>query len=277
MELKYECSNGTIIDLMKKPIFAQSPETLLKTSWSYNSISAINNRNKIKNFFKDLHQSSLQLSIMTNTKEEFNDTMNLLFRSFDRDVKTLKPGKIWWNDFYKEVFIISPVPSDFEELFESVEIDLDIIFPYSFWIRKEKHRFPAVTEAAGSLDYPYDFSFDFGCPNSQETFMNDCICDADFELVLYGPITNPCVTINGHDYEILTTLEQGEYAVVNSNERTITQFSVTGEAKSIFNLRNKESEIFEKIPEGLCFVSRNSHMGFDIIIYNEWGAPKTWI
>lgn len=277
MELKYECSNGTVIDLMKEPIFAQSPETLLKTSWSYKSKSAINNRNKLKNFFKDLQQSSLKLSIMTDTKEEFNNTMIKLYRCFDRDVKTLKPGKIWWNDFYKEVFIIAPVPSDFEEMFESVDIDMDIIFPYSFWIRKEQHRFPAVTEAVGSLDYPFDFSFDFGCPNNQETFMNDCICNCDFELIFYGPITNPCININGHDYEILTNLESGEYAVIDSNERTIKQFSVKGESKNIFHLRNKESDIFRKIPEGMCYISRNGLMGFDIITYNEWGAPKTWI
>ena len=44
--------------------------------------------------------------------------------------------------------------------------------------------------------------------------------------------------------------------------------------RQLFNSKNNESSIWEKIPAGLSIVSWNGAFGFDIILFNERGAPR---
>ena len=53
MTLYYEGSDGSIIDFMKYPVFAQSPETLTDNKWSYSTISGVNGLGRVKRFYKE--------------------------------------------------------------------------------------------------------------------------------------------------------------------------------------------------------------------------------
>lgn len=276
MQLKYECSDDTLIDLMKNPVFAQESESLLDNKWNYTTIASVGNMAKIKSFYKDVQESSLKLSIMADSAEQFNKINYQLHRCFERDIRNLTPGKLWWNDFYKEVFVIDCSNNEFEEYFESVEKSCKVISLYSFWIKKNIFRYSAAAGNDGLLDYPYDYGFDYDCSQHQEIINNEGIGEANFEIVFYGPAENPCVTVNGHDYELFTTLGEGEYAVINSITKKIKQYSIKGEETNIFHLRNKENYVFKKIPEGINFVSRNRFNGVDITLYDERGEPE-WI
>ena len=93
MELYYEGSDGSIIDFMKYPIYAQSPETLTANTWSYSTISGVNGLGRVKRFFKDTQEASLTLSVMTDNAEQFNKIMYDIHRTFDRDIRQLKKQK----------------------------------------------------------------------------------------------------------------------------------------------------------------------------------------
>ena len=87
------------------------------------------------------------------------------------------------------------------------------------------------------------------------------------------------VRIAGHIYELRTTLYDGEYAVIDSStryakDRKIVKVKVDGTEENLFNSKNNESSIWEKIPAGLSIVSWNGSFGFDIILFNERGTPR---
>ena len=280
MTLYYEGSDGSIIDFMSHPVFAQSPETLASNKWSYATISGVNGLGRVKRFYKDTQEASLRLSIMTDTAEQFNETMYNIHRTFDRDVRRLKPGKLWWNGFYKEVFAVETTQDEFEELFESIECDVSFISVYPYWIRKKVHQFLDMSDQAGELDYDesvldYD-DFDYDLEELIDVIENDCIDKANFEIKFYGPVTNPSITVGGHVYELLTELDEGEYATVNSLTKKIMQYNIYGEAENIFHLRSRESYIFEPIPEGINMVNRDKNLKVDITLFDERGEPE-WI
>ncbi len=280
MTLYYEGSDGSVIDLMQYPIFAQSPETLTENSWKYSTISGVNGLGRVKRFYKDTQETSLTLSIMADSADEFNKVVYNLHRTFDRDIRRLKPGKLWWNGWYKEVFAVETSNEEFEELFESVEREVKFISVYPYWVKKTTFQYYDLSQMSGSLDYDesvldYD-DFDYDMEQRIETIENDCIDEANFELIFYGAAENPSITIGGHVYGVDVTLSAGEYVAINSLTKKIVKYDVYGNPENVFYLRDRDSYIFQKIPEGKVALLRNRNLAMDVTIFDERGEPE-WI
>ena len=140
MTLFYEGSDGTVINLMGEGVYAQEPETLIKNEWKYSTISGVNGVGRVKRFYKDAKESPLTLGIMAEDKEQFDEIMFRIHKTFDRDIRRMKPGKLWWGDFYKEVFAVITTYSEFEELFESIDQKVNFLSVYDYWVRKNIFR-----------------------------------------------------------------------------------------------------------------------------------------
>lgn len=277
MDLYYETSDGQKIDLMNGPIYAISPETLTGSTWEYSTISGVNGLGRVKRFYKDAQERKLTVGIMADTKEEFNTIMYGLHRAFERDVRRLKPGKLWWNDFYKEVYAVDTSQEEFEEYFESINRDITFMSVYPYWIRQKKYQYFDASTYVGTHDFDdYDFEYDYDHEGVIEIVDNDCIDAANFEIIFYGPAQNPNVTIGGHMYEVLTDLEEGEYVIVNSLRKTVRQYNLDGTEENIFYLRGRDQYIFEPIPSGNMAIERSKDQKLDVIIYDERGEPD-WI
>lgn len=277
MTLFYEGSDGSIIDLMDESIYAQNPENLTASEWKYKTISGVNGLGRVKTFYKDTQETSLTLAIMADSKEEFNAIMYRIHRTFDRDIRRMQPGKLWWNGFCKEVFAVETSQDDFEELFEAVERDVTFVSVYPYWTKKNTYVYsPTSSASSGSLDFEFDFDFDFDAEEITEVVENDCIDAANFELRFYGPCTNPSVTIAGHEYGVLDTLTAGQFISVNSLTKKIVKSDMYGNTENVFHLRDRDSYIFEKIPEGKAVVARDRELRVDITIFDERGEPD-WI
>ena len=276
MNLYYEGSDGTVIDFMDGPLAAQEPESLVSSKWSYSTISGVNDLGKIKRFWKSTEERKLKVTVLADNVEEFNAIMYQMHRTFDRDIRQMTPGKLWWNDFYKEVFAIESDHDAFEELMESVEKSITFISVYPYWIRRSTFQYLSYTGVTGTLDFPMDYGFDYDQSEYIETVNNDCIGAANFEIIFFGPCINPTVTIGEHSYTLYVTLDAGEFARIDSKTKKITKHSVTGDVENIFHLRDKESYIFERIPEGSTTILRSKDLGVDISIFDERGEPD-WI
>ena len=282
MTLYYECSDGTIINFISDTISPEEPETLLRNEWNYSTISGVGGIARIKRFYKDAQESELKLQILADNAEQYNDLMREMHRCFERDVRTLQPGKIWWNDFYKEIFVVEAEYEEFEELMESVVKKIGILSVSPYWTRKHSFTYSALVEVVGTLDYPFDYGFDFGTgydydrADVVEFLDNTTVYDSNFELIFYGPCDNPQIVIGGHYYTLYTDLATGEYATVNSRSKKIRKFSNNGAVENIFHTRDKSSYIFEKIPSGVIPVNKAQTLGVDIILYDERGEPE-WI
>ena len=277
MTLYYEGSDGSRIDLMGDGIYAQDPENLTANKWEYSTISGVNGLGRVKRFYKDTQEAKLNLDIMADNADEFNQIMYKLHRTFDRDIRRMKPGKLWWNDFCKEVFAVETSQNEFDELFEAVNREVTFISVYPYWVRRITYQYGTnITNVDAGLDYDHDYDFDYGMEEITEVIQNDCIDAANFEMKFYGPIENPSVTIGGHEYEVLTTLAEGDYVIVNSLTKKILQYDAYGNVENVFHLRNRDSYIFEKIPEGETVIARSKDYMLDITIFDERGEPE-WI
>ena len=277
MTLYYEGSDGSRIDLMGDGIYAQDPENLTANKWEYSTISGVNGLGRVKRFYKDTQEAKLNLDIMADNADEFNQIMYKLHRTFDRDIRRMKPGKLWWNDFCKEVFAVETSQNEFDELFEAVNREVTFISVYPYWVRRITYQYGTnITNVDAGLDYDHDYDFDYGMEEITEVIQNDCIDAANFEMKFYGPIENPSVTVGGHEYEVLTTLAEGDYVTVNSLTKKILQYDAYGNVENVFHLRNRDSYIFEKIPEGETAIARSKDHMLDITIFDERGEPE-WI
>ena len=278
MTLYYECSDGTIIDLMGGDIVAQKPETLASNSWEYTSISGVGGIGKIKSFYKDTQEAKLLVAILADNKDSFNAILYQMHKCFDRDIRSAKPGKLWWNSFYKEVFAIDNDYEEFEELFESVEKTITFVSVYPYWVRETKYVFfPAeIEEEHTGFDYMFDYMFDYGISGYSKVITNECIEASNFKIRFYGPFQNPYITIGENTYRLTATLASGEHATIDSKTKKITQVSAIGEETNIFNLRDRKHYIFTKIPEGSMPVTKPKSLGVEIMVYDERGEPD-WI
>lgn len=276
MQLYYEAADGTILNLMQNGIYAQDPEALTQNTWSYTTISGVNGLARVKRFYKNVQTAKLKLSVMAADKEEFNEIMYTMHRIFEKDVRNMTPGRIWWNNFYKEGFVYSTSNDDYEELFESVEHEIEFLSINPSWIRKTTYQYRTQANETGTLDYPRDYGYDYDRSEIIEILNNQCIGESNFELIFYGAAVDPQITIGGNIYGLETTLKDGEYATVNSITKKIRQYSITGEETNIFDKRDRENNIFQKMPEGTLPVLRSKDMQVDITLYDERGEPE-WI
>ena len=281
MTLYYEGSDGSKVNLMGDGIYAQNPETLTQNTWEYSTMSGSSGLARVKRFYKDAKELPLTVGIMAEDKEEFNAMMYNMHRIFDRDVRRLKPGKLWWNDWYKEVFAVDTSNDSFEELFESVDRDIKFLAVGSYWVRKVVRKYEAGTGTGKDsldygLDYGFDYDHDYGVDDTAEAIENNCIDAANFEIRFYGPVANPSVSISGHVYEVFDTLSEGEYIIVNSLTKKILKYDQYGNETNVFHLRGRDDYIFQKIPEGMNTVTRSRANALDITIYDERGEPE-WI
>ena len=277
MTLYYEGSDGSKIDLMGGGIYAQDPENLTSTEWKYSTISGVNGIGRVKRFYKDTQECSLTLGIMADSADQFNEITYRLHRTFDRDIRRMRPGKLVWNDWYKEVFAVETSNSSFEELFEAVDRDVTFISVYPYWVKRMVYTYSVNnTQAVSGLDYSHDYDFDFDLEEITEVVRNNCIDAANFEIMFYGPCVNPSVTVGNHIYEVFITLNAGERLTVNSLTKKIMKYDANGNGENVFHLRNRDSYIFEKIQEGVTPIVRNKNSRLDITIFDERGEPE-WI
>ena len=272
MTLYYESSDKTIINFMGGDIYAQVPETLTESEWNYTTISGANGISKIKRFYKDAKAYNLTLDIMSDTREEFNELMANMHAVFDRDVQAMKPGRIWWNNFYKEVFVISMTNTEFDELFESVTRKLTILSLYPYWIKTNTYQFMKLSSEVGNLDYGMDGfydgfdygGYDYGQSENIERIPVNVIKSANFELIFYGPASQPSVTIGDHRYGLDIKLAAGEYATVNSISKKIKKYDQYGREENVFC-----TNFLDGCTDGLDFLFA-TYAGITNVVNERW-------
>lgn len=279
MNLYYECSDGTRFDLINGDISCEKPETLLKRSWKYKTVSCINSFTKIKQFYKEAVELPLTISIMCDTEKQFNALMEKLLNCFEKDISAKNPGKIYWNEFYKEVFVIASEPSEFEEYLAAVDQKLTLLSLYDYWIKESTFNYSVGNKVEFSQisDFPYDFGcFDFMPTDVIDIIEIDSSIPVNFELTFWGHCSNPYIIVNDTEYRINNIeLTDGEYITINSKHRTITKVNIDGSSENIFHLR-ENNRIFTPLPPGKSIITRSNEVQTTITTYTERGEP-IWI
>ena len=85
---------------------------------------------------------------------------------------------------------------------------------------------------------------------------------------------NPKIHIAGHTYEVNCEIGADEYLTIDSLDKTIVLKKNDGTTVNCFNLRNRDSYIFQTIPQGKNVVLWDNSFGFDVILFEERSEPK---
>lgn len=213
--------------------------------------------------------------IFHGTIQERAQKINKLHEEFENDIRTLSPARLVWGSWYIDCYIIAS--STTPETVAWTTNEIEVFCPRPFWVKQEKKSFIASDEPPQSqtfLDYEYDYEYDYflGAIGT-ENWVREFPFASDFQMYVYGPVSNPRITINGYAYQVFDTLAASEYMIIDSLNHTVTKFASNGTQASIFDLRNKAQSVFEKIPGGTLTLNWTGLFGFDLIIFDERSEP----
>lgn len=260
---------GETIDFGSGGLYLNCNE-LHSYKWNYSA-----KNNKISYFSRDVQEKKLPIVIVpSNDRTEGNDIMNRLMELGDRDVLAKEPGRITVGEYYLDCFLFGNEKSKYDLRLGVFYSDLTVVTDKPAWIKETTFIFNDGTAVGGFLDFPHDFAYDFTSPGKLQRLVNPSFNDSDFKMIIYGEVTDPVIYIGGHEYSVTGYVGAREYIEIDSREKTVVKVDNYGNKTNWFGRRNKESYIFQKIPQGVSPVSWQGTYRFDIILFEERSEPK---
>ncbi len=265
--LQYRNHMGEVIDFGKSGIFV-SANDLHDYSWTVSQKNG-----KISSFKRDVANRSLPVTIFCQTPEDGVAARNRLLEVAEKDVLAKKPGKIIIGDYYYKCYITGSKKSQYLSSRRRMEAALTPTSDEPYWVRENLQSFRKGYSAIG-LDYPHDYSFEYTSPFSQANLVNTDFTASNFRMIIFGPCSEPTVYVSGHAYAVNCDAELGEYITIDSVDKTVTKTAIDGTITNVFNLRGRDSYIFEKIGAGTNTVVWDGDFGIDITLMEERSEPK---
>lgn len=301
---KYINSEGKEVLFGEKHIFINESD-IRNYKWDY-----MEDNGKITSLSRGVIQKTVPIVILCDTEEAGIKTKNEIFEFFDVDVVNEVMGKMVINEYYLPCYIIESKKSNY--LFRNgyMELTVTLLTDFGYWCRDYEQTFYAAPKEIANVEYeqeiedifetsnvypafPFDFPFDFKAKKKQgvgkkpmfdftfdfkqnfnlKKFTNNHYADCEFRLYIFGACLNPAIYINSHLYEIKTSLSDGDYLIIDSREKTITKVGNNGNTTNCFNCRNKESNIFQKIPHGAVSIRWSATFTFKLVILQERSEP----
>lgn len=302
---KYINSEGKEILFGKKHVFINEND-IRDYKWDY-----LEDNGKITSLRRKIVQKTMPIIIVCETEAEGIQVKNELFELFDVDVVKGMMGKIVINEYYLPCYIIESKKSNYLYHKGYMQLTVTLLTDFGYWCRDYEQIFyaapkeidyvyneqkiedifeiPSISPPTFPFDFPFDFRvrkkknigkkpmfefpFDFEQNFNMKKFVNSHYADCEFKLYIFGACLNPAIFINSHLYEIKTSLSDGDYLVIDSRKKTITKVGNNGNTSNCFNYRNKESNIFQKIPHGVVSIRWSATFTFKLVILQERSEP----
>lgn len=236
--------------------------------------------NRITAFNRNVSKRKLPVIIICDTEAKGTAAKNRLLEVTEKDVLALKHGQIIIGDYYFKCFVTKSQKKNYltTKRYMTATLTLESDFPY--WVKETTTVFrkghELVVDGTTNLDYFFDFPFDYTSESNGRMLVNTGFVASNFRMIIYGECTNPVVYIGGHAYQVNCYVNKGEYLTINSVSKKIELVGNDGTITNMFNSRNKDSYVFEKIPSGTNTVTWDGDFGIDIILLEERSEPK-WI
>ena len=272
VKITYVASSGNTYNLITNGI-RHRKANYHKWEWTPEA-SKLQYGDRLAGFSKDAAAYETDLQFYGSEKKR-RALIDALHDDFELDIRTKKPGRIIWGDYYLDCFIRqSSTAPDNNPTWTANKIN--IYGPYPFWIQESKiSLYKSEIAGSGFLDYKYDYKFDYTSPaTGSRQIMSSFPFESEFEMVIYGPAVNPRITINGHSYILYATIPDGAYVLIKSKDRTIMMYENGGRKTNLFNFRNKTDSVFERIPGGNLLITWDASFGVDLTIFHERSEPR---
>lgn len=252
MVVYYVNSKGEKLNLMKSPYRVVDADWF-DSDWEENSSG---------------YERTVSIDVF-GKRADFKSNMERLYKIIAVDSELGVYGKLYVNNTYLRCKIKSSRKSGWKGYIFS-EAELVFQAPALEWIQevnKKFYKMPSNMPGHGanySFNYPYNYAVD---ETGLSQMLIDHVISSDFKMIIYGPCEDPRIEVNNYPYEVFTTLEEGEYLVIDSAESTITKYAEDGTTSNLFNDRSFEYSVFKQMPAGLLTFIWNGEFGFDLILY----------
>lgn len=245
-----------------------------QTEWTYESIKRQYGID-ITSFGKDPIKLSVTLKYR-GTRKQVDKNIEMFFAECENDIIGKTPGALWIGDHYLSGYVTERSTVNVSEYYGREQTFI-FLSPYGFWISQQKKSFFANDENAESqwLDYDHDYDYDYAPENgSGWQWHVDHFAPSEFEMIIYGPATNPQININGHIYQVYDDVETGEHIKIDSRNNTVVKYRSNGTTQNLYDMRGKTESVFDPIPGGLNVFTWSGAFGFDITLFLERSEPK---
>ncbi len=263
MKIVYRNNFGQEVNLLGED-FRLSASDLLGFGWTYDTVNTSGIAGPaISKVYKTILEKELTLSVWAGK-------LNDLLKVTEPDIVAGLPGKLYVDEQYLSCYIIAGSP----EYHASglLVLTVKVVAAYPYWCSERRYVFTAG-RTSSSEDYPYDYPYEYLSTLETDDLINAHYAPTPFQLYIYGPCTEPALYINNHLYQVHVTLEENEYVVVDSRERTLVKVDAARNKSNIFDTREKESDIFAAIPSGLNPMVWDGTFFFDVVLIAERSVP----
>lgn len=152
-------------------------------------------------------------------------------------------------------------------------VPYDLVFrsQVPFWTRESLYRVLPPQDLGEGLDYPHDCRFDYCSPAQVASVVSDGAYPSDFRLVIYGPVSDPSISIGPNTYSVSVDVPDGAHIAVDSSAATVELVGANGDRANVFDKTpdappGSGRYIFEQIPPGRREITWEGGFGFDITV-----------
>lgn len=273
--LEYVCSNGETI-AFDGPVYSETMPELRGRAWAY----SLGSRS-----LSGVSWQARELSVAVKAVDGLAtlDTLraladhDVLAHSLDATTSGLLRADGEWEC---RALIVKAEPQSIKP--RIIETQLTVT-QLSRWRRD----LPTVTFAPSEqgdyewLDYPFDFPFDYGPPSAPPVVAVDGLDAVPFRMRVFGPCSDPVVTIGGNRYMLSGDIPAGAWVEISSVEggRTVTLVTEAGDRLNWFAHAERGTGqdsglyIFQPLDAGRNEVSWTGGFTFEITPIEERSEP----
>lgn len=233
--------------------------------------------NKISSLDYAVSKRTLPVIIICKTEEEGIAARNKLFEIVEKDALSMQHGQIIIGDYYFKCFVTKSQKSEYLTSKRYMKVKLTLTTDFPFWVKESTFVFRkqgGALKGGHNFDFNFDYPFDYFSGLDRKDFFNTGFAGTNFRMIIFGACSNPVVYVNGHAYQVNCDVALGEYLTIDSVNKTITLTAIDGSKTNKFNLRNRDSYVFEKIKPGTNTVTWEGDFGVDITLLEERSEPK---
>ena len=277
MSIRYVNSKGVELDLSSQDLYLALKGTdFREKEWEL----ASTNSTKVR-FKPAKDKYIIVIGIHPSTRKEQLKARNHLIEVFDYDVRNGIPGRFYYGEHYLNAFVIA---NKYETVTRNSLVAEYTILPHSTpqrpacWIKDHKleaSKIGSTVLDTGFLKYPHGYPYTYSPLTAVNTVNNPSLSPSGFQMIIYGPVEQPCVTIGGHDYHVDCDVAPGELLIIDSTVPSIILRKNLGQEEDLFSKRDKPpyGDTFRKIQPGLSSVVY-SGFRFDLTFYEERSEPE---
>lgn len=207
---------------------------------------------------------------------------NELYEAAVIDVEAEKPGRLYVGEWYITGYIVASRKDRYWYTGAAAEYEMEFVSARPLWTREHDYSYRSISREGVCLVYPHGYPYDYAAPSSVGVLDSPSALPAPARITVFGPASNPRVTIGGNRYEVAAEVPDGGLLIIDGLERKITVRTKHGIEENAFHLRVGKQKIgcgtfaFEPVPPGRSTVSWDGSFGFDAKVFEQrderrWG------